>query len=66
MGAWQQNPYLTRINKSFTLKLEDNTLSLTKDIANGVWLVLVTGTSHVLYYSVSRSQCERFMGNVGR
>jgi len=41
-------------------------LSLVKDIYAKVWIVIVTGTSHVLYYSISKQQCLDYMNNVGR
>jgi len=41
-------------------------LSLIKDIYTNVWVVIVTGTKHMLYYSISRQQCLDYMNNVGK
>jgi len=41
-------------------------LSLTKDFISKLWVVLVTGTPHVLYYSISKQQCLDYMSNVGK
>ena len=41
-------------------------MSLIKDIYTRVWVVIVTGTNPVLYYSMSRQQCLDYMNNVGK
>ena len=36
-------------------------MSLIFDHTTKVWVVLVEGTNHVLYYSISREQCYDYM-----
>jgi len=38
-------------------------MSLRMDIYNKVWVVLLTGTSHILFYSASKAQCEEYMSS---
>jgi hypothetical protein len=40
-------------------------MSLTFDTISKVWVVILTGTYIVLYFSISRNQCEEFMHKRG-
>ncbi len=40
-------------------------MSLHFDIYHKVWVVLLKGTEHLMYYSASRAQCIEYMHNMG-